>query len=104
MNYVLFVGKLMVLEIFIDCKDEKGKIVEDKQVWVDEIKFLERLVGMDVDSKEFIDLELEFWKKGEVERKRIQDQVDKKVEKDVKKGICGKKKKGKVSDDDSDQL
>lgn len=92
----------MVLETPIDRKDDKGKTVEDKQVWADEIKLLERLVGMDADSKEFIQLEEELWRRGEGERKRIQDQVDKKAEKDAKKGTRGKKKKGRASDDDSD--
>lgn len=94
----------MVLETPIDRKDDKGKTVEDKQVWADEIKLLERLVGMDADSKEFADLEAELWEKGEGERKRIQDQVDKKAEKDAKKGTKGKKgkKKAKDSDDDSE--
>jgi AP endonuclease-1 len=102
MNHTPSAGKPMVLETPIDRKDDKGKTVEDKQVWADEIKLLESLIGMDADSKEFVQLEQELWKKGEGERKRIQEQVDKKAEKDAKKGTKGKKNKGKNSDDDSD--
>ncbi|KAK0383314.1 hypothetical protein NLU13_9227 [Sarocladium strictum] len=102
MNHAPSAGKPMMLETPIDRKDDKGKTVEDKQVWADEIKLLERLVGMDADSKEFIQLEEELWRRGEGERKRIQDQVDKKAEKDAKKGTRGKKKKGRASDEDSD--
>lgn len=102
MNHTPSAGKPMVLETPIDRKDDKGKTVEDKQVWADEIKLLESLIGMDADSKEFVQLEHDLWEKGEGERKRIQEQVDKKAEKDAKKGTKGKKKNPKHSDDDSD--
>jgi AP endonuclease-1 len=81
----------MVLETPIDKKDDKGKTVEDKQVWADEIKLLESLIGMDPDSKAFTELEVELQARGESERSKIQEQVDKKTVKDAKK--ASKKKK-----------
>lgn len=102
MNHTPSAGKPMVLETPIDRKDDKGKTIEDKRVWADEIKLLESLIGMDADSKEFTKLEEELWAKGEGERKRIQEQVDKKAEKDAKKGTKGKKKKAKGSGEDRD--
>ncbi|KAL6868921.1 DNA-(apurinic or apyrimidinic site) lyase [Amphichorda felina] len=101
MNDDAFCGMPMVLETPIDKKDEKGRTIEDKQVWADEIKLLESLIGMDAEGAEFQTLEKELQAKGTGERARIQDQVDKKSQKDAKKGT--RKKKGKaVSDDDSD--
>jgi AP endonuclease 1 len=89
MNHESFQNMPMVLETPIDKKDDKGKTVEDKQVWADEIKLLESLIGMDTDSEEFQKLEKELYKKGESERQRIQGQVDKKSQKGSK---AGKKK------------
>lgn len=107
MNHEAFQGMPMVLETPIDRKGPDGKSVEDKQVWADEIKLLERLVGMDAESDEFATLEEELQARGTEERNKIQDQVDRKAEKDSKKGTRGKKapakKKKKVdSDDDSE--
>lgn len=90
MNCDSFRGMPMVLETPIDSKDDKGKTVENKQIWADEIKLLESLIGMDADSKEFAKLEEELQKKGEGERSKIQGQVDKKTAKDAK---ATKKKK-----------
>ncbi|KAK1996363.1 AP endonuclease [Colletotrichum falcatum] len=107
-NHEPFQDLPMVLETPIDRKDANGKTVEDKQVWADEIKLLERLIGMDADSKEFKDLEEELLGKGEGERSKIQDQVDRKAQKDAKKGPKGAKKgakgKGKKveTDDESE--
>ncbi|CAH0047903.1 unnamed protein product [Clonostachys solani] len=92
MNDDSFCNMPMVLETPIDKKDEKGKTIEDKQVWADEIKLLESLIGMDRESKEFTKLETELQAKGASERAKIQDQVDRKNEKDAKKGT--KKRKG----------
>ena len=75
----------MVLETPIDKKDDKGKTIEDKQVWADEIKLLESLIGMDPVSKEFTELEVELQARGKSERSKIQEQVDKKTAKDAKK-------------------
>lgn len=83
----------MVLETPIEVKGPDGKKTEDKKIWADEIKLLESLIGMDAESKEFKDLEVELQKKGAAERKRIQEQVDKKADKDAKKA-APKGKKG----------
>ncbi|CAM1507349.1 Fc.00g069900.m01.CDS01 [Cosmosporella sp. VM-42] len=103
MNHAPFQGKPMVLETPIDKKGPDGKSVEDKKVWATEIKLLESLIGMDPESEEFKTLEVELQEKGAAERSRIQDQVDKKAEKDAKKGTRGKRKSKKVeTDDESD--
>ncbi len=105
MNEDGFRNKPMVLETPIDKKGADGKSVEDKQVWADEIKLLESLIGMDAESEEFKKLEKELHSKGAAERSRIQEQVDKKAGKDAKKGTKkagGKKKKKDETDDDSD--
>jgi AP endonuclease 1 len=91
MNHDAFRGMPMVLETPIDSKDEKGKTAENKQVWADEIKLLESLIGMDADSPEFNKLDEELQKKGQGERSKIQDQVDKKAAKGAKKGKPNKK-------------
>lgn len=85
MNTPSFAGLPMVLETPIDRKNADGKSVEDKQVWADEIKLLESLVGMDADTDQFKDLEAELFAKGEGERQKIQGQVNKKSSKDGKK-------------------
>ncbi|KAL0939135.1 DNA-(apurinic or apyrimidinic site) lyase [Colletotrichum truncatum] len=108
-NTELFQDMPMVLETPIDRKDENGKSVEDKQVWADEIKLLERLIGMDAESDEFKELEAELQKQGESERSKIQDQVDRKAAKDSKKGAKATKKapakgrKKKVETDDESE-
>ncbi|KAL6920186.1 hypothetical protein ACHAPO_000954 [Fusarium lateritium] len=107
MNHAPFAGMPMVLETPIDRPGSDGKSVEDKKVWADEIKLLERLVGMDAESDEFKELEKELQSKGESERNKIQDQVDRKMaknSKDSKKGTKkgGKKKKKDESDDESE--
>ncbi|TQN73973.1 DNA-(apurinic or apyrimidinic site) lyase 1 [Colletotrichum shisoi] len=107
-NHEPFQNLPMVLETPIDRKDGNGKTVEDKQVWADEIKLLERLIGMDADGEEFKELEEELRGKGEGERSKIQDQVERKAEKDAKKGtrgakkgaaVKGRKKKAETDDD-----
>ncbi|EWY94802.1 AP endonuclease 1 [Fusarium oxysporum NRRL 32931] len=104
MNHAPFAGMPMVLETPIDRPGADGKSVEDKKVWATEIKLLERLVGMDAETKEFKDLEIELQAQGESERKKIQDQVDRKMAKDAKKGTKkgGKRKKKDDSDDESE--
>ncbi|EGS17403.1 DNA (apurinic or apyrimidinic site) lyase-like protein [Thermochaetoides thermophila DSM 1495] len=84
----------MVLETPIEEKDAKGKTVENKQIWADEIKLLESLIGMDVESEEFNRLECELQKKGAAERRRIEEQVEKKATKEKKKLDGGKKERG----------
>jgi len=77
-------GVPMVLETPIDVKDASGKEVQDKGIWAGEIKLLESLVGMDVESEEFKALERDLCEKGRSERERVQKQVDKREEKDQK--------------------
>jgi AP endonuclease-1 len=101
MNHPDFQHKPMVLETPIERKTPDGKTVEDKQVWADEIKLLESLVGMDPDTKEFARLEAELQDKGAEERRRIQEQVDKKATKGVKKKRGSKVKKEETSDEES---
>lgn len=85
MNHALFQGLPMVLETPIDAKGPDGKTVENKQIWADEIKLLESLVGMDPDGPEFAALEARLRAQGESERSKIQTQVDNKAVKDAKK-------------------
>ncbi|KAI0426663.1 xylose isomerase-like protein, partial [Xylaria sp. FL1042] len=108
MNYDSLAGLPMVLETPIDRPGPDGgkKTVEDKQVWADEIKLLESLIGMDAASAEFAALEEKLQAQGAGERAKIQDQVDRKSAKDAKKAGAkprGKKKKKaeEYSDDDS---
>ena len=93
----------MVLETPIDKKGADGKSVEDKQVWADEIKLLESLIGMDAEGEEFKKLEVELQEKGAGERTKIQDQVDRKAEKDAKKGTRRKRKGKKDETDDESE-
>ncbi|KAI1368536.1 xylose isomerase-like protein [Xylaria arbuscula] len=107
MNFDTVVELPMVLETPIDRPGPDGKTVEDKQVWADEIKLLESLIGMDASSAEFAALEEKLQAQGASERAKIQDQVDRKGAKDAKKASAkprGKKKKKaqEDSDDDSD--
>lgn len=92
-------GLPMVLETPVDKKDENGKKFEDKSVWAREIKMMEQLVGMDVESDEFKKLEADLHDEGSSERERIGDQVKKRAEK------AAPKKRGKKkaeSEDESD--
>ncbi|KAI1200559.1 xylose isomerase-like protein [Nemania serpens] len=105
-NYDLLAGLPMVLETPIDRPGPDGKSVEDKQIWADEIKLLESLIGMDASSDEFTALKEKLQKQGASERAKIQDQVDRKSAKDKKKSTAkprGRKKKAdENSDDDSE--
>ncbi|RCI11822.1 hypothetical protein L249_7377 [Ophiocordyceps polyrhachis-furcata BCC 54312] len=93
MNDGTFANMPLVLETPIDSKGPNGKTSEDRQIWADEIKLLESLIGMDPESDEFKARELELQARGATERSRIQDQVDKKSAKEAKKG--GKTATGK---------
>ncbi len=102
-NHEAFQGLPMVLETPIDEKGADGKTVENKQVWADEIKLLESLIGMDAESAEFKEKEAALQAKGASERQKIQEQVDKKAEKDAAKGTKAKgkaKPKGKKKKDE----
>jgi AP endonuclease-1 len=85
-------------------KDEKGKEKEDKQIWANEIKLLENLVGIDTESEEFLTLEKQLARKGEPERNRLMEQQDRKREKEEKKKakVGAKKKGGKQTSSGSD--
>lgn len=87
-------GLPMVLETPVDVVGADGKKAEDKSIWAGEIKMLERLVGMDVESEEFGELETRLHEQGEGERERIGGQVDRKKVKDAKPKVVRKKKKG----------
>ncbi|KAK6954330.1 hypothetical protein Daesc_004297 [Daldinia eschscholtzii] len=104
MNHAAFQDMPMVLETPIDRKGPDGKTVEDKQIWADEIKLLESLIGMDPESDEFKALDKRLQEQGASERDKIQDQVDRKSAKDAKKAAPKKRgrKKAAASDEDSE--
>jgi AP endonuclease-1 len=60
-------------------------IVEDKNVWAREIKLLESLIGMDLESSEFRSLEAQLSEAGRAEREKHQGQYEKKLETEAKK-------------------
>jgi hypothetical protein len=95
MNYEPFQHLPMVLETPIEVKGPDGKMIEDKQIWADEIKLLESLIGMDPESPALVAKAKELQAKGASERARIQEQVDKKVGKDAKKAESEAKKAAK---------
>lgn len=105
-----FVGLPLVLETPISVRDDDGNLVrdeknkekEDKAIWAQEIKMLERLVGMDVESEEFLGLEKKLQRKGESERKKMTEQQERKREKEEKKSKSPRKKRGKKVDDTED--
>ncbi|KAI5239505.1 AP endonuclease [Aureobasidium subglaciale] len=105
MNDERVIGLPMVLETPIDVRDEngnlqkdaKGKDMEDKNIWAREIKLLESLVGMDVDSDEFKEHEDRLQKMGAVERNRIAEQVEKKTTKVKEKEDKAKAKQTKLN-------
>lgn len=101
MNHAPLQGLPMVLETPIDEKGPDGRAVENKQIWADEIKLLESLIGMDPESAEFKEKEEALQAKGAAERKKIQEQVDKKAGKDAKKGTKGKRKSNKKKEEES---
>lgn len=63
----------------------KPAMVEDKTVWVREIKLLESLIGMDPESEEFLALEASLAEEGREEREKQQALFDKKREKELAK-------------------
>lgn len=102
-NYPGFEGLPMVLETPIDRKGDDGKMVEDRKVWADEIKLLEKMVGCDFETQEWSDEEARLQRVGKAEREKFEKQVEKKKAKDQEKGQKsikdmfgkGKKKGGK---------
>ncbi|KAH5170713.1 hypothetical protein HBI24_237900 [Parastagonospora nodorum] len=77
-------GLPMVLETPVDSVDENGKKTDDKGIWAREIKVLESLVGMDIESDEFKELETKLHVQGQSERDKVNDQVERKKIKDAK--------------------
>ncbi|MCJ1249255.1 hypothetical protein MMC30_006478 [Trapelia coarctata] len=106
MNEPQFEGLPLVLETPIDSKNAEGKVVEDKNIWATEIKLLESLIGMDPEGGEFKRMEAELAGRGAEERKKLQDQFERKQEKDrkaVEKGKGkgkGKSKRNKKGEDE----
>ncbi|KAK3640673.1 DNA-(apurinic or apyrimidinic site) lyase [Elasticomyces elasticus] len=102
-NEPRFAGLPLVLETPIEVrdddgvlvKDEKGKEKEDKGIWAREIKLLESLMGMDVESEEFLSCEKSLARKGEPERKRLEEQMERVKEKTEKKAQSKRKPKAK---------
>lgn len=99
-NHGPFAGLPMVLETPIERKGPDGKVVEDKQVWADEIKLLEGLIGADPEADEFRQLEAELSRRGADERKKFQGQADKKAQKGAAKAKGKRGKKARDTDDD----
>jgi AP endonuclease-1 len=98
-------GLPMVLETPIDTVDVNGKKIEDKGFWAREIKMLENLVGMDVESKEFKEMAEKLQTEGKGERERIADQVERKEKKDAKpKKAVKKKNKTESGDEDVEEV
>ena len=97
-------GMPMVLETPVDSVDANGKKFEDKSIWAREIKMLEQLVGMDVESDEFKELEKTLHEQGEGERERIGGQVEKKKAKDAKPKGAGKKKAKDEDAEDAEEV
>jgi len=107
MNEPRFEGLPLVLETPIDTKNAEGKVVEDKNIWATEIKLLESLIGMDPEGDEFKRIEAELAAKGAEERKKLQDQFERKQEKDRKTAEKGKgkgKRKKKQGGENEDSL
>jgi AP endonuclease-1 len=96
-------GLPMVLETPVDTIDENGKKIEDKGIWAREIKMLENLVGMDVKSAEFQELEAKLQDEGKAEREKIGGQVDRKKAKDAKPKKSRKKKVESEEVDDDEE-
>lgn len=97
-------GLPMVLETPIDVKGKEGKEVQDKNIWAQEIKLMEKMVGMDTATDEFVKNEELLKAKGHAERERIADQVKRREEKaksPKKKGSRAKKREqdSDMSDD-----
>ena len=100
MNYDSLQHLPMVLETPIDRAGPDGKTIQDKQIWADEIKLLESLIGMDPEGEEFRAHDSRLQALGTSERNKIQDQVDRKADKVAKakkKGDKGTKASAKTT-------
>jgi AP endonuclease-1 len=78
---------------------KKPKTVEDKSIWAREIKLLESLIGMDVESEEFRELEKRLADEGEEEREKQMEIYErkKKEREDAEKKKAGKGKGKKAA-------
>ncbi|KAF2845421.1 AP endonuclease [Plenodomus tracheiphilus IPT5] len=101
-NDTRFHGLPMVLETPCEVIRENGEKVDDKGVWAREIKMLEMLVGMDVESDTFKELEAKLQEEGDAERKRVGDQVDRKNAKAVAPKKAMRKGKKKVESEEEE--
>lgn len=86
------------------------KTIEDRNMWAREIKLLESLVGMDVNSPEFLKLEADLAAKGKASRAKHMEQferkaaeTEKKAEKATKKARTAKAK-AKVMEESGSEL
>lgn len=98
-NFEAFQHLPMVLETPIDKKGADGKTIEDKSVWVTEIKLLEGLVGADVDSDAFKAMEKRLQAQGIEDRKRFKGEVDRAKQKNITSMFKPVKGKGKGKND-----
>ncbi|KAI5290029.1 hypothetical protein KEM54_002620, partial [Ascosphaera aggregata] len=81
MNEPRLQGMPMILETPIDkTSPAAAKPTEDLGIWAEEIKLLESLIGMDIDSDHFKSLEKKLSDIGKAERAKYQAQFDKKQE------------------------
>ncbi|KAG6012001.1 hypothetical protein E4U41_005413 [Claviceps citrina] len=102
MNDDRFRGLPMVLETPTDADGPDGKTIQDRQIWADEIKLLESLIGMDAAGAEFAETAARLQARGAAERARIQAQVQKREEGRGKKGgRRGKKKKEELEEEET---
>ncbi|KAF1940713.1 AP endonuclease [Clathrospora elynae] len=114
MNDTRFHGLPMVLETPANVIGPNGKKIEDKSIWAREIKLLENLIGMDIESEEFKALNERLRKEGESEaandakdakpkKKRASKKKGESEEEDAKpKKKRASKKKVEIEEEDID--
>lgn len=103
MNDERFHGIPMVLETPVDVVGADGKKIEDKGIWAREIKLLESLAGMDIDTTDFKEMEAKLQQEGETERERINGQVERKKAKDATPKKKKASKKAAIKDEDEEK-
>lgn len=102
-NFAPFQDLPMVLETPIERKGTDGKAVEDKGVWAAEIKLLESLIGVDIETDAFKQEEQRLQDLGAEERKKFQGQADKKKQQNIDSMFKkAKKKKTQEGNDKGD--
>jgi AP endonuclease-1 len=95
-------GLPMILETPSEVIGENGKKVEDKGIWAREIKMLERLVGMDMESEDFKQLEANLQDEGKEDREKKGEQFERKQAKTAKALGKADKEAGAESEDDEE--